>query len=263
MKRSRSKVLFMVVLGLIMLLALAGCQEDGIPEGDSNLRVNVTDGDAQTTIRVLAEDTEVASEEGEVAEFELPNGIYNLEVGNKTRNVYLVEDTIVDISLEGEREDLVASGFFNESLSSADPDEMGHIDTEGNWAQYLNTGGAGSASVKDGRLVYEVTDTGNEDYSVQLLNGPVKIEGGYKYRVSFDAKGADGRMVTIQVAGVADRAWEPYLWDDAYLSDNWEHYEFEFTMDTLTNEKARFEFWFRDTGMYEIDNIKLEKIGEI
>ncbi|ACL69182.1 family 16 glycosylhydrolase [Halothermothrix orenii] len=260
MKIRQNKVWLVATLGLIMLLVLAGCKS-GVSEGTSSLLVNVQDGNSQTEIKVLDDSGEVASKTGKTAKFELSNGVYKVEVGNKIFDVYLTGDTTLDVIL-GEDENLIGSGFFNEPLSNKKIAGDGYVDTEGNWVAYLNTGGGGRATVKNGRVIYQVTNAGSQPYSVQLIQAPVKIEKGAKYKVSFDAKAADGKTIAIKVGAIADRAWEAYAQQNIKLTGNWESYEFEFTMMAETNEMARFEFWFIDTGIYELDNIKLVKVEE-
>ncbi|HOB16590.1 MAG TPA: carbohydrate binding domain-containing protein, partial [Defluviitoga sp.] len=84
---------------------------------------------------------------------------------------------------------LLGNGSFTTELSQNQPDESGYLDSGGSWSLFLNHGeGLAEALTVDGALKVIVTDHGPNQWSVQLLQAPVKIERGGKYKITFDAK---------------------------------------------------------------------------
>src|SRR5699024_1466064 len=81
------------------------------------------------------------------------------------------------------------------------------------------------------------------DHGVQLIQTPIPLEKGAKYRASFSAKAENERDIKVKIGGDGDREWMDYA-DEApiTLSTEWEDYEFEFTMPEDTDLKARYEF---------------------
>ncbi|ADN02324.1 family 16 glycosylhydrolase [Spirochaeta thermophila] len=160
-------------------------------------------------------------------------------------------------------EPVSGNGDFSEPLSTAEPDGNGNLDTGGSWAFYLNSGGNGSAQIESGELHVVVTDSGTTDWAVQLLQAPVLVERGGTYHISFAGRSStDGMRVVIKVGGTAERSWTAYYQNTFTLTTTMETYEVDFTMELDTDENARFEVWFLDTGDYWLDDIYLVKTGQ-
>jgi len=161
-----------------------------------------------------------------------------------------------------EQKELVSNGDITQSLSDAEPAADGTIDTAGSWAYYQGDDGAGSAVIEDGTVKINVSQNGS-GYSVQLLQGPLTLTKGSKYKVQFKAKADTEIPLTLKVGGVGDVAWRAYVQEDKNLTTEWATYEATFTMTQETNDNARFEFWLLNPGTYYIDDISLVKTGEV
>ncbi|MEM5948454.1 family 16 glycosylhydrolase [Spirochaetia bacterium 38H-sp] len=154
------------------------------------------------------------------------------------------------------------NGDFSEPLSTAEPDADGNLDTGGSWALYVNSGGAATADVTSNQLAVTVTNAGTAQWSVQLLQAPITVEENGIYHVSFDAAAsADGMQVILKVGGTAGVSWQAYHQETFTLSTTMTTYTADFTMTGSTDNQARFEFWFQNTGSYTLDNVSLTRTG--
>lgn len=160
-------------------------------------------------------------------------------------------------------ENLIGNGNFTQPLSNAKPDGSGRLDTGDSWTVFLNNGeGSAEAVIKDEQLRMDVTDNGPNQWSVQLLQAPIKIERSGIYRVTFDAKSDNGEPFIVKLGGTAARGWTGYVQEQFNLTDQWSSYELTFTMHKDTDENARFEFWFLGNDTYHVDNVQWVKTGE-
>ncbi|MFP4017268.1 MAG: family 16 glycosylhydrolase, partial [Halanaerobiales bacterium] len=122
--------------------------------------------------------------------------------------------------------------------------------------------GAAESEVEEGVLKVDVSNNGPNQWSVQLLQSPVEIERGGKYKITFDARVDNAQSLVVKVGGTASRSWTAYLQEEKALSDDWQNYEIEFTMYQETDSDARFEFWLLNNGTYYLDNVSLVKTGQ-
>ena len=158
-------------------------------------------------------------------------------------------------------------GFYgvNEVTDNGD----GNFDTKDSWL-FLENAGEASAEMDDGAFKASIFEGGSNTYSIQLMQAPVEIEKGYKYKVQFDAKASKPREIELKIGGTADRSWNSYVNGNgetggfvAELDRNLKSYEFEFVMGKDTDPKARVEFQLgKNTGTIWIDNVSITKIGE-
>ncbi len=163
---------------------------------------------------------------------------------------------------------------FSQGFYTADDDlderGAGNFDTENSWLFLLNNGDA-AAEIDDGALKVDIDSGGFTSYAVQLLQAPVTLEEGYRYRVKFEARASKERDIELKLGGTEDRNWVSYnqgegdtdgmLFD---LTEEMESYEFDFVMDEETDEMARFEFQLGlDNGTVWLDNVELSKIEEV
>ena len=146
----------------------------------------------------------------------------------------------------------------------------GDFETENNWL-FLENAGTASAEIVNGIFKTDIVNGGSNSYSIQLLQTPIEIKEGYKYKVQFDAKASKTRELEVKIGGTSDRGWAPYNTGRgetggfvAELSQEMNRFEFEFIMTQETDPKARFEFQLgKDTGTIWLDNISLTEIGEV
>ncbi|NLG84818.1 MAG: family 16 glycosylhydrolase [Firmicutes bacterium] len=252
------------------MLILPGCFKRSSGGNTASLSVRVIDRDSRdnviATVEVFRNGTPVASSLGSSVGFTLTKGDYEVKVsdtGYETATYRVNLTATYTLTAELRAVNLLANEGFDAPLSSAVPDANGNLDTAGSWTFYLNSGGAGSAAIEEGAAKIGVTNTGSAAWAVQLMQAPVVVEKGAKYKITFAARASSaGMKVTIKVGGTGDRSWTAYFQGEKSLTAEWATYEATFTMGQDTDENARFEFWFLNTGTYYLDNIKFMKTGE-
>ena len=121
--------------------------------------------------------------------------------------------------------------------------------------------GGAAYSIKEGNgCRVKITNPGNQNYSVQLLQH-LPIAKGYSYKVEFDAKASAPRQIVIKLGGDADNSWAVYS-PEFYpqLTTETKHYTYYFTMDNDTDPTARLEFNLGlDTNDVWIGNVSVTK----
>jgi|GEM_PF-260154 len=289
----------LLVLLLIGVLVFAGCQDDKLSR-NPYLRIKFQDENqdsVEATVEVLKDGTKVAGPKtGSVVEFQLKEGSYTLKVTNKrygTQNVdgvvindedlsqivtlgsgsidiasNMIKDSDFDVNQLGSADNIISNGTFDLPLSDKKPADgsgklpSGSLDSEGSWSYYQGAGGSGSATIVDGAVKIDVSRNESK-YSVQLLQGPVTLTRGSKYKIQFKAKADSNIPLTVKVGGVANVSWKSYAQEDKNLTTEWATYELDFTMGIKTNNNARFEFWLLNPGTYYIDDVSIVKTGEV
>ncbi|MCL6605162.1 MAG: carbohydrate binding domain-containing protein [Paenibacillus sp.] len=123
------------------------------------------------------------------------------------------------------------------------------------WQFLLNGTGEGAVSVvedtyKDMVAKVVVNQAGTQNYSLQLTQMPLLLEKGKSYKVTFDAK-ADGARSFMTKLTQFGGSWTAYSGEKNYqLSNEWQSYEYSFTMNKATDNNVRFEF---NLGLSDID----------
>ena len=171
-------------------------------------------------------------------------------------------------------DNLLGNEDFNQEIYRADDDleeeGTGNFDTLNNWL-FLENGGQATAVVVDESFKVDISDGGGTSYAVQLLQAPLTIEEGYRYRVSFEARASKERDMEIKIGGTGGRSWAPYNpgEGDTYgmlfdLTEEMTAYEFDFVMNEETDDLARFEFQLGlDDGTIWIDNVEIEQVEQV
>jgi len=165
---------------------------------------------------------------------------------------------------ESAREPLEDGNYiYNGGFDVNDPEAIGveGVPNTSYWTFLKGPGGAASVNVDEGVMHVQIENGGTTDYSVQLLQAPVHLEKGAKYKASFDMKAQNPREVKLKIGGDGDRGWTDYAAIPPFkVSTEMNTYEFEFTMKYDTDVKARFEFNMGlDDNDIWIDNVKLIK----
>ena len=179
---------------------------------------------------------------------------------------------LVFFSISVQAENILDTDHFEEGFFGSDhiaDNGDGNFDTKDSWL-FLENAGEASVEMDDGAFKASIFEGGSNTYSIQLMQAPVEIEKGYKYKVQFDAKASKPREIELKVGGTADRSWGSYVNGKgetggfvAELDRNLKSYEFEFVMGKDTDPKARVEFQLgKNTGTIWIDNVSITKIGE-
>lgn len=102
-------------------------------------------------------------------------------------------------------------------------------------------GKAVSSAEGEGRQV-KITNPGNQNYSVQLIQH-LPVAKGYSYKIQFDAKADAARKIAVKLGGDADNSWAVYS-PEYYpeLTIESQHFSYFFTMENDTDPTARLEF---------------------
>ena len=102
----------------------------------------------------------------------------------------------------------------------------------------ITSPGEATAEVKDGKIVYNITNVGNEDWNIQLKQENIALEKGCNYKMTFNATSTEAR--TIKLAMLSNDG--QYTWyggkDIAIEKDLEENVEIKFTMDYPTDIKT-------------------------
>lgn len=115
------------------------------------------------------------------------------------------------------------------------------------WQFIVNAGGQGSASVVNdpdkGTVAKVAVDSaGTQNYSLQLTQMPLLLEKGKAYKVTFEAKADAPRPFMTKLTEFGG-GWTAYSKEqNLQLTDQWQHYEYTFTMKEPSDNNARFEF---------------------
>ncbi len=122
---------------------------------------------------------------------------------------------------------------------------------------------------------FEIANTGDADWKIQLMQDGIHMEKGKKYHITFDAKTdlAGGRdiMYAIQHNGSSDDNWTGYLPSTIIkLTDTYQKFEATFTMESDSDEAARLSFSMGAVGGKQItkthnvyiDNVTLEEVKQ-
>jgi len=194
---------------------------------------------------------------------------------NVKRNLSVLLIVFLALSFFGaaaQAENILGNGEFTEdikTINNVTDNGGGNFVTEDSWL-FLENAGAGVGEIDDEMFKVSVFEGGSNTYSIQLLQAPVEIKKGYKYKVEFDAKASKPRELELKVGGTADRGWGSYVGGKgetggfvAELDREMKSYEYEFVMIEDTDPKSRVEFQLgKNTGTIWLDNVSLTEVGE-
>lgn len=120
---------------------------------------------------------------------------------------------------------------------------------------------------------FTISDTGDQDWKIQLKQNNIKLEEGKCYRIKFDARSTMDRtiMYALQRDGSSDDNWIPYSGTQKIdLTGNYQTYEYVFKMTNATDEKTILSIsmgavngtQITDKHTVYIDNVSLEEVPE-
>ncbi|MDR0330702.1 MAG: carbohydrate binding domain-containing protein [Chitinispirillales bacterium] len=99
----------------------------------------------------------------------------------------------------------------------------------------------GSASVSNGAVTITITNLGAEIHNLQLVQASLPLLEGRTYVVSFDAYASAPRTIEVMSQMAAD-PWSGYFSEDIELTTEPQAFQFEFTMEHASDDKARIGF---------------------
>ncbi|BDC94742.1 family 16 glycosylhydrolase [Treponema bryantii] len=209
---------------ILLNLALGGNYDGGVSPEDSNLPAQML----VDYVRVYEKNDPYATgvkrptpqrDETNFKEFETADG-HNFIFDSKLNHV--VSETKNEGMSSNENMDVKTHDWYFLALSDFD-------------------GKAVSSKEDDGRRV-KITNPGNQNYSVQLIQH-LPVAKGYSYKIQFDAKASAPRKIAVKLGGDADNSWSVYS-PEYYpeLDTTVKHYSYFFTMENDTDATARLEF---------------------
>ncbi len=116
----------------------------------------------------------------------------------------------------------------------------------------ITSPGEATAEVKDGKVVYNITNVGNEDWNIQLKQENIALEKGCNYKMTFNAASTEARTIKLAMLS-ATYAW--YGGNNIVLEkDSGQLVNVEFTMNEATDTNT--------TMVISMGQIKNEETGE-
>lgn len=119
------------------------------------------------------------------------------------------------------------------------------------------------ATVVDGVCNYQVINSGNQTYEVQLVQGGFTLEKGHSYQLSFDVKADSNRTFGVFL-GENGGNWTTFIGYDRYTQNattEWQNISLEFeAYAVFPYLKLSFELGAIDVNMY-FDTVKLVDLG--
>ncbi|GFP77204.1 carbohydrate binding domain-containing protein [Clostridium fungisolvens] len=142
----------------------------------------------------------------------------------------------------------------------------GSLNTESwNFVHVPDAGGAGTVSVdtinNERFAKVNITNVGTQNYALQLIQNVALAKGRY-YKLTFDAKAAASRNISVKFGGGSNRGWSAYSDNfDVGLKDSVQSYEYRFQMQSDTDTLARMEFNLgTNNAAVWIGNVKVEEV---
>jgi len=132
---------------------------------------------------------------------------------------------------------------------------------------FLTAGtGKGALKVNKGELTITSTDSGNLDYSVQVVQPEMPMEQGKTYKYSFDAWADEERTMITGIT--APNANYIRMFGDVYvpLKTTKQHYEYNFNQLDNSDAHCRVEYNLGNqdsTATVHVTNIRLEQTGDV
>ncbi len=134
------------------------------------------------------------------------------------------------------------------TLVKIDIPENGNLIKNGNFAngteewdiQAITAPGEAVVEVKDGKVVYNITNVGDNEWYVQLKQIGIILEQGCKYKMTFKVTSTETRKIKFAMSNNDDNNYKWYGGADIDLTkDSEENFETEFTMDESTDSNTR------------------------
>ncbi len=159
---------------------------------------------------------------------------------------------------------VTASSGNNGGAASADPN---HILSNG-WVVYdhecVHTNAVYEAN---GVINVSITNTGSEDWHVQLKNSNISLEQGKYYQISYEVKSSVARNIGVVVMrdGTNDDNWASYSTGDSVkaVGTDWTSYSSTFQMTAASDSKAIFNFALGKVNGQSVDGTHLVSIKNI
>ena len=153
--------------------------------------------------------------------------------------------------------------IYNGQFNTTSKEHVGIEDVPNSSYWSLRVGDNGVATIANDQdaMKLSITNGGSASYSTQLIQHPVPLEMGQRYRLTFDAKASTARNIEVKLSSGGEGGWADYAVSGFALDQSWHTQQYEFTMQSYTHPTARIEFNVGGaTGNVWFDNVKLVAI---
>ena len=143
-----------------------------------------------------------------------------------------------------------------------------------NFATLPQFGGSATftTTVEDGNTLgkIDIANAGAAAHSIQLMQNVPLVKGRY-YKISFDAKAAKNRDLSVKFGDIGDDGWSVYGAYSPVLTTNLQHYEYIFQMANDTDITSRIEInlglnntsvWIGNVSFKEVESNDVETNGK-
>lgn len=245
--------------------------EVNLEEGDSYRLTFDASADSLRTmqIRFVSTNNQVISEQ--IVDLDTETRTYTFEF-----DVDVATDNNVELqfNLGGDDGDVYIDNVFLSRILAWDGIEgnlilNGIFDSLQHWTTELNHAQASFEVDEDGHFKVNITNPGTDTWTIQLYQDGIELENGASYELSFKARSTIERPVLLNLEHGGD--YTKYFSVNIPLSDSWETYHYQFTMDHETDLNTKFGFSFGGDGTdaipvdehdIYIDDIVLLKLEE-
>ena len=133
------------------------------------------------------------------------------------------------------------------------------------WSSFQDSDVKAKATVLNGICNFEITSSGNNTYSVQLVQGGLSLKPGHSYKLSFDVKAASNRSFGVYL-GENGGNWISFIGPnnrEQNATAKWSNLSIEFDVYTVfPYHKLSFELGTINTSIF-FDNVELRDLGTI
>ena len=133
------------------------------------------------------------------------------------------------------------------------------------WSSFQDSDVKAKATVLNGICNFEITSSGNNTYSVQLVQGGLSLKPGHSYKLSFDVKAASNRSFGVYL-GENGGNWISFIGPnnrEQNATAKWSNLSIEFDVYTVfPYHKLSFELGTINTSIF-FDNVELIDLGAI
>jgi len=166
----------------------------------------------------------------------------SLIVENFTDIDTLIQNNLITVT-ESSDKNILVNGYFDNEMD--------------NWNTYVHSNASATTVVTDGVFEMNISNGGNENWNVQLIQTDITIESSKKYTVSFDASASQNRVINVDISEDGG-SFNQYGTSQLNLTTTMQNFAFDFTMTNSTDENARFVINMGNSNhnVY-LDNIRL------
>lgn len=114
-------------------------------------------------------------------------------------------------------------------------------DTDG-WYLYKESGGGGTVSAEDGKLVLNITSLGTVNYAVQVFpEDVIELEKDREYRVRYEISCTEPRSIEVMIQQNGGN-YQSYTWKKVELKPEPQTIDYTFDMTSMTDQNTKLVF---------------------